>query len=112
MNIPYYELDAISWLPDWKELPNDQFREKINEVTNNEKWIVDGNYAKNQDITIGKAETVIWLNYKMHVSIYRVVKRSIHRMYTKEPLWHNNGESLRRVLSPKNSNNSIRFKKL
>ena len=103
LNLPFYELDSISWLPDWKELPNAEFRERINEITQNDKWIIDGNYARNQDLTIGKAETVIWLNYSIVKSVYRVVKRSAYRMYTQKPLWHNNRESFRRALSPKNS---------
>lgn len=103
LHLPHFELDSLFWLPDWGELSNEQFREKENEITEGEKWIIDGNYARNQDITIGKADSVVWLNYRMSLSMYRVVKRSLFRIYTKEPLWHNNMENLRRVFSPKDS---------
>lgn len=103
LHLPHFELDSLFWLPDWGELSNEQFREKENEITEGEKWIIDGNYARNQDITIGKADSVVWLNYRMSLSMYRVVKRSLFRIYAKEPLWHNNMENLRRAFSPKYS---------
>jgi len=101
--IPHFELDGLFWKPDWQEAPREEFREKIISVTDKSKWIIDGNYAWNQDITIGRADTVIWLDCSKLLSLYRVLTRSLRRIINKKPLWQNNKESLIRIISPKNS---------
>jgi adenylate kinase family enzyme len=99
LNIPFYELDFYSWQPGWKETDYGVFRNITEELTGKDEWIIDGNYARNQDLTIPRAETVIWLDPTHAKSIYRTLKRSIVRAITQEPLWHNNRESLGRMLS-------------
>jgi adenylate kinase family enzyme len=99
LKIPHYELDNIFWKPDWQESENEEFRAKVEKVTTGDSWIIDGNYARNQDLTLGRAETVIWLDYPLYKIVYRVTKRSLIRSFTKEPLWHNNTESCRKMFS-------------
>jgi len=99
LKITHYELDNIFWKPDWQESENEEFRAKVEKVTTGISWIIDGNYARNQDLTLGRAETVIWLDYPLYKIIFRVTKRSLIRSFTKEPLWHNNTESYRKMFS-------------
>jgi len=103
INIKHYELDALFWKPGWVESGNEEFRKKISEVTELSAWIIDGNYARNQDLTIGKTDTIIWLDRGKFRSVYRVLMRSLKRIIDKKPLWDNNYESLRMLLSFKNS---------
>ena len=99
LNITHYELDNIFWKPDWKESVNEEFRAKVDEVTQTESWIIDGNYSRNQDLTIGRADTIIWLDVPYMKMLYRVTKRSIYRIITQKPLWHNNRESIGSLFS-------------
>jgi adenylate kinase family enzyme len=99
LKITRYELDNIFWKPGWQETENGEFRAKVEKVTQEDSWIIDGNYARNQDLTLSRAETVIWLDYPLYKIIYRVTKRSLIRSFTKEPLWHNNTESYRKMFS-------------
>ncbi len=96
-NIPFYELDFYSWQPDWIETDYAEFRKITDELTAKDDWIIDGNYARNQDITFPRADTIIWLDVSHFDSIYRTFKRSVIRAITKEPLWHNNRESFGRL---------------
>lgn len=97
--LPYYELDFYSWQPNWIETDYDEFRQKTIEIISQNEWIVDGNYARNQDITLPAAETIVWLDVSHFISVYRTFKRSVIRAVTKEPLWHNNRESFSRMFS-------------
>lgn len=99
LNITHYELDNIFWKPDWQESENGEFRARVQKVTTGDCWIIDGNYARNQDITLARAETIIWLDYPLYKIIFRVTKRSLIRSFTKEPLWHNNTESFSKMFS-------------
>jgi len=99
LGIPHVELDSVYWQPDWGELPRDEFRKSVDEITSKDQWIIDGNYARNQDITLLRADTVIWLDYPFLKVIYNVAKRSVTRVVNKKPLWHNNTESFGRMFS-------------
>ncbi len=101
LNITHYELDHIFWKPDWKETENAEFRAKVDAVTQTGSWIIDGNYSRNQDLTIGRANTIIWLDVPYMKMLYRVTKRSIYRIITQKPLWHNNRESIGSLFSKK-----------
>ena len=101
LKIKHYELDSIFWKPDWKESENEEFRAKVDEVTQTDSWIIDGNYSRNQDLTIGRADTIIWLDVLYMKMLYRVTKRSIYRIITQKPLWHNNRESIGSLFSRK-----------
>lgn len=97
--LPFYELDFYSWRPNWVETDYGEFRQNTIEIVSQNEWIVDGNYARNQDITLPAAETIVWLDVSHYISVYRTFKRSVIRAVTKEPLWHNNRESFRRMFS-------------
>ena len=48
--LPVIELDAIFWLPNWKERDHDEMLQivKTRIAEANDGWIVDGNYRKDQ----------------------------------------------------------------
>lgn len=97
--LPFYELDFYSWQPNWVETDYGEFRQKTIEIISQNEWIVDGNYARNQDVTLPSADTIVWLDVSHFTSIYRTFKRSVIRAVTKQPLWHNNRESFGRMFS-------------
>lgn len=99
LSINHHELDNIYWKPDWQESKNEEFRSKVDEITLSPSWIIDGNYPRNQDLTIGRAETIVWLDVPYFKMLYRITKRSIHRILTQKPLWHDNRESFRKLFS-------------
>ncbi len=101
LNFTHYELDNIFWKPDWQESVNEEFRAKVDEVTLTDSWVIDGNYSRNQDLTISRADTIIWLDVPYMKMLYRVTKRSIYRIITQKPLWHNNRESFGSLFSRK-----------
>ena len=101
--LPYHELDFYSWQPGWTETSHEEFRRKVDEITQNEKWIVDGNYRKTMDLTIGRSESVVWLDYSFIKTLFRVTKRTVERIWTQEPFWHNNKQSFKMAFYPKNS---------
>ena len=97
LNITHIELDDLFWKPNWVTSDNLEFRQKLNEKTSKGKWIVDGNYSMYKDLTVMRADTVIWLDYALPAITYRVIKRSLKRSITREVLWNNNRESIRRM---------------
>ena len=98
------ELDALFWGPDWTEAPQPVFRGRIESaMAGGEGWVVHGNYNKVRDLTWGRADTLIWLDYSLPVVLWRVTKRSVFRIFKGEKLWSGNRESVRKVFFSRDS---------
>ena len=99
LNIKHYEIDEMFWKPNWIQTGEEEFRELVSNAVSNDEWIIDGNYKRNQDLTVWKADTIIWLDYSLPRVMYRVTLRTTGRLINRKPLWHNNRESLRMAFS-------------
>jgi adenylate kinase family enzyme len=95
MDVPHIELDAIYWQPNWTGLAKPIFRQRVAEAVAQEAWALCGSYAPVRDLTLARADTVIWLDYPMRVVFMRVLWRTIRRSFSGEELWSGNRESLR-----------------
>jgi len=97
--IKYIELDQLHWLPNWVERPDSEFRELVQQAIDpavlegENAWIIDGNYSVTRDITWPQATQIIWLNHSFTLVLYRSITRSLHRIFTKKPLFAGNVES-------------------
>lgn len=103
LNIPVVELDALHWGANWTPIPLSTLREQVEAALCGEAWIVDGNYSKVRDLTWGRADTVIWLDYHLQVVMRRVFWRTLTRALSREELWHGNRERLGTALFSKES---------
>ncbi len=94
LDLPLLELDGVFHQPDWTELPDDQFRSRVDEFTNADRWVVDGNYTSHgmRDVLWPKANTIVWLDIPKRTVMRRVVLRTIRRATTREELWNGNRE--------------------
>ena len=99
LGIPHVELDALHWGPDWAEPPLEAFRARVSDALRGERWVVDGNYSKALDITWGRANTLVWLDYPLAVSLGRLLVRTARRVASREVLWNGNRETLRGQLA-------------
>ena len=100
IDAPHIELDAIFHQPGWTELPTEQFRARVDELTQGERWVVDGNYGSRvQDIIWGRADTVVVLSLPRHVVMRRVMARTLRRAALRTELWNGNREPVSNFLS-------------
>lgn len=95
LGIPHVEMDALHWEPGWQMAPLEVFRERASEATAGEQWVIDGNYSKVRDLTWPRADTVVWLDYPLRVSLWRLWWRTLRRVFSGEELWNGNRESFR-----------------
>ncbi len=103
LNLPHVELDALHWEPNWTPAETAVFRQRVTEITNGAAWIVDGNYSKVRDIIWARAETLIWLDYPLHIIFWRLLRRGLTRSITRQPLWNDNVETLRGLFFSRDS---------
>ena len=92
----HIEIDGFQHGPDWSQTPAADLRRLIAEQTAADGWVCDGNYmAALGDLVLHRAETVIWLDYPLPVALWRLLRRTLRRISTREELWNGNRESWR-----------------
>ena len=100
LELPFVELDAIHWGAGWAEPTREDFRRQVARALEGEAWVADGNYGKARDITWGRAQALVWLDYSLAVCLARLFVRTVRRVATRERLWNDNRETLRGQLAP------------
>lgn len=83
MKIPVIHLDAINYKPNWIQVDKVERDKIISGKSNEDKWIIDGNYNKTLKERLIKSDLIIWLDYSSYTQIKGVVKR-IAQNYNKE----------------------------
>ena len=99
LGIPHVELDALFHRPGWTTPPVAEFRSTVIEALDGDQWVVDGNYRQVQDLVLGSADTIVFMDLARWRVTGRVIRRSVSRMARREHLWGTNYESARRLLS-------------
>ena len=94
LQLPYVELDALFWKPDWQESSDDEFLPKLAQALAGDEWVLDGNYSRTTSIKWQRVEVVVWLDLPYPLILYQLVKRTLLRSLTREVLWSGNTESL------------------
>ncbi|MFN8374008.1 MAG: AAA family ATPase [Anaerolineae bacterium] len=95
LHVRHIELDALHWEPNWQEAPTDVFIARLQDALSGETWIVDGNYSKARHVVWTRADTLIWLDYPLRVSLWRLFRRSLWRVFSRAELWNGNYETFR-----------------
>jgi adenylate kinase family enzyme len=96
LDVPFYELDALFWLPGWTETPAEEFRALVQPIVATETWVIDGSYqGKLGDLVLRNADLVVWLDLPMYVWLPRQLRRTLRRIVRREHLWNGNRETVR-----------------
>lgn len=101
LEIPHVQLDVLYWGPNWTEVGDEVFFNRIQTAVQSDSWVVDGNYSRANHLTWPHADTVIWIDLPFWINFYQNTSRALMRAITKEELWPgtNNRESFRMLFS-------------
>jgi adenylate kinase family enzyme len=104
LGVPAIELDALHHGPGWTEASAEELVARVREAVEAapDGWVIDGNYRnKLGDLVLSAADTFVWLEPPLHVSLARLRRRTWGRLRSGEELWAGNRETLRNVLNPR-----------
>ena len=91
--VPWVELDALYWKPGWQEPADEEFQAKLAAAVAGDGWVVAGNYYRHTSPSLwARAETIVWLDFPLHILAPRIVQRSWQRWRRNELLWGTNKE--------------------
>ncbi|EQC41342.1 hypothetical protein SDRG_01316 [Saprolegnia diclina VS20] len=92
--VPFVESDALFWAPAWTPVPTPEYVQRMDAATSGDAWVVAGCCSAAHDLVLGRATTVIYLDYPFYLHFIRLVKRTLTRWWTQELLWGTNREGL------------------
>lgn len=89
LDVPHLEMDSVMHADGWNATPDDEFARIVGEFTDQDRWVVDGNYTSHgaREAAWPKADTFVWLDLPRPVVMRRVIRRTLRRVVTREELW-------------------------
>lgn len=99
----YVDLDALNWGPNWTPVPTTLFHERLEVALSAERWAAAGNYSKARHTIWSRADTIVWLDYPLPLVLWRLLRRTIRRVFTREELWGGNRETFRAQFASRDS---------
>ena len=95
LGLRHIELDALHWEPNWTSVSDDRLLDRVRAAIADPGWVIDGNYGRIvRPLAWGAANTVVWLDFPLRVTIPRTLARSFRRWRDRELLWGTNRERL------------------
>lgn len=79
LGVPHVELDALYFGPNFTTVPLPVLRERTSAAIAGDRWVTDGNKKAVRDLVWPRADTIIWLDYPLSVSLWRLGKRALWR---------------------------------
>lgn len=79
IGVPHVELDALYFGPGFSTVPLPLLRERTTAAIGVDRWVTDGNKSAVRDLVWPRADTVVWLDYPLAVSLWRLGKRALWR---------------------------------
>ena len=96
LGVPHIELDALFWKPGWVMPSAEEFRPIVEAALDPNGWVVDGNYRHRLGtLVLAEADLVVWLDMPLLTKLWRILRRTIRRIRTREVLWGTNVDTWR-----------------
>ncbi|MER2063111.1 MAG: DNA topology modulation protein [Alkalibacterium sp.] len=76
-DLPVYHLDVLHWKPNWIPVAKEKQGLIQRDLVKKPQWIIDGYYGGTLDIRLNAADTIIFLDFKRTLCLYRVMKRAV-----------------------------------
>ncbi len=67
--LPLYHLDMMYWNADRTTVDKAVFRQRLEQVLEEDRWIIDGNYGSTIERRLAACDTVIFLDYPTEVCL-------------------------------------------
>jgi adenylate kinase family enzyme len=79
IGVPHVELDALYFGPGFSTAPPSVLRCRTIAAVAGDRWVIDGNKRAVRDLVWPRADTIIWLDYPLVVSLWRLGRRALSR---------------------------------
>ena len=91
LGVPYLEMDALYWLPNWKGRDDADFDAVLSDAVSRPGWVLDGNFHRTAPIKWARAQAVVWLDFPLAIVMFRMVRRTRRRVASHAEIWEGTG---------------------
>jgi adenylate kinase family enzyme len=88
--IAHTEIDSLQHGPNWTPRPS--FEADVEAFTRAERWITEWQYRQVRPLLAARADTLVWLDLPIALTMSRVIRRTLRRRLRREQLWNGNVE--------------------
>jgi adenylate kinase family enzyme len=75
LRMPVFHMDQLNWQPGWIESTKDEIVAKLAQIVKTERWLIDGTYGGTLAERLGRADTVVYLDYPIRLCVTRLLRR-------------------------------------
>src|SRR3954452_5746790 len=79
LHVPHVELDSLYFGPEFSTAPLPLLRERTSAAIAGDRWVTDGNKRAVRDLVWPRADTVVWLDYPLVVTLWSLARRARRR---------------------------------
>ena len=90
LDVPHTEIDGLFHGPGWEPRPT--FEQDVERYTAEPAWVTEWQYRQVQALLTERADTLVWLDLPVRVTIWRLVRRTVRRRVGRTALWNGNVE--------------------
>ena len=95
----YVSVDDLMWRPGWVQLTPQEQVEAITPYAERPAWVMDSLWSATRAVVLPRTDLLVALDYPRRVSLARLVRRTVRRLFTREELCGGNTESWRQTFS-------------
>jgi len=99
LDLPYIDVDSLTWEPNWVEVPLDIQEQRIRDICARDGWILDSAYGKWVNLPLDRVELVIGLDYSRMRVFSQLLRRTLRRAIKREPVCNGNVEQFSKMFS-------------
>lgn len=90
LEVPHTEIDSLFHGPNWE--PRADFMADVGRFSNAPGWVTEWQYGQARPLLAERADTLVWLDFPVPVSMWRLIRRTARRRLRREELWNGNFE--------------------
>ncbi len=80
MGLPLVHMDQLGWQAGWVETEKAELNARLAEVVAQDAWLIEGNYGSTLTPRLERADTVIYLDFRVPLCLWRLIRRiATHR---------------------------------
>lgn len=90
LDLPRWEMDALFHGPGWTQ--REEFLDDVRRHVAGERWVTEWQYETARPLLSARADTLVWLDLPVRVTMTGVVRRTVSRRVRQTELWNGNTE--------------------
>ncbi len=103
-SLPLYILDKIQYKPGGVAVPYEEFKQSHEKIISKDEWVIDGFGSLEMVwLTLGKADTLVYIDLPLSVHFWWVTKRFITGFFVPPKGWPENSPLLKSSLQSYNT---------